>query len=283
MSAHALPPPAASAGWQARIELGYRATGARTVLAHRAHHGPLRVQKALYPEGDAVCHTLLLHPPGGIAGGDELQAHIDAGPDAHTLITTPGATKWYRSIGPRARSDVNIRIASGGVVEWLPQESILFDGACAHAGCHVDLAAGARFIGMDLWCLGRTASGERLTRGTLALDTRITMEGRTRWLEQARIAAGDALLASSAGLAGAPVTGTLIAAGFDADDTLLAACRAVPEVSGQCGITRLPGLLVARWRGDCTQDARAWFVHLWSLIRPAMTGRRAQTPRIWNT
>jgi urease accessory protein len=271
------------AGWQARIALGYRALDGRTVLARRAHSGPLRVQKPLYPEGDAVCHTLLLHPPGGIVGGDALQVELDAGPGAHALITTPGATKWYRSAGPPARSDLHLRVGAGAVVEWLPQDAIVFDGARAHARNHIDLASDGRFIGMDLWCLGRTASGERFERGELALDSRITRDGRTLWLEQARLAAGAQLLASAAGLAGAPVFGTLIAAGLDADATLLAACRAVPAPQGRSGVTRLPGLLLARYRGDCTQAARAWFVHLWALIRPAMTGRAAQTPRIWNT
>lgn len=271
------------AGWQARIALGYRALDGRTVLARREHSGPLRVQKPLYPEGDAVCHTLLLHPPGGIAGGDALQVELDAGPGTHALITTPGATKWYRSAGPLARSDLHLRVGAGAVVEWLPQDAIVFDGARARASNHIDLTSDSRFIGMDLWCLGRTASGERFERGALALDSRITRDGRTLWLEQARLAAGAPLLASAAGLAGAPVFGTLVAAGIDADAELLAACRALPAPSGDTGVTRLPGVLLARYRGDCTQAARAWFVHLWALIRPAMTGRPAQTPRIWNT
>lgn len=278
-----IPDAGSDAGWQARIALGYRALDGRTVLARREHSGPLRVQKPLYPEGDAVCHTLLLHPPGGIAGGDALRVELDAGPGTHALITTPGATKWYRSAGPLARSDLHLRVGAGAVVEWLPQDAIVFDGARAQARNHIDLASDGRFIGMDLWCLGRTASGERFERGALALDSRITRDGRTLWLEQARLAAGAPLLASAAGLAGAPVFGTLVAAGIDADAALLAACRAVPAPSGHSGVTRLPGLLLARYRGDCTQAARAWFVHLWALIRPAMTGRPAQTPRIWNT
>lgn len=269
--------------WQARIALGYGAVSGRTVLARREHTGPLRVQKALYPEGDAVCHTLLLHPPGGIAGGDTLQVDLAADDGAHALVTTPGATKWYRSASLPARSGLALRIAGGATVEWLPQESIVFDGARAHVDCRIELQAGARYIGMDLYCLGRTASGERFTRGELQLDTRIRLDGRTLWLEQARLDGDSTLLQSAAGLAGAPVFGTFACAGFDADDALLRACRALPCTAGATGITRLPGLLLARYRGDCTQSARAWFVHLWSLVRPAMLGRAAQPPRIWNT
>jgi urease accessory protein len=275
-----------AAGWQASIALGYVAAAGRTVLARREHSGPLRVQKALYPEGDAVCHTLLLHPPGGIAGGDRLRMDISAAPGAHALITTPGAGKWYGSrtaAGRDASSTLALQVAADATVEWLPQESIVFDGARANVASVVELEAGARFIGMDLYCLGRTASGERFTRGALHLDTRITQAGRSLWLEQARIAGDSPLLHSPAGLAGAPVFGTLLCAGFDADDALLAACRAAPCTSGDAGVTRLPGLLVARYRGTCTQAARAWFMHIWSLVRPAMTGRAAQAPRIWAT
>lgn len=276
-------PQHAPAGWQARIALDYRFSGGRSVLARREHVGPLRVQKALYPEGDAVCHTLLLHPPGGIAGGDALQADIAAADGAHALITTPGATKWYRSAGPAAQSGLSLHIGTGACVEWLPQEAIVFDGARAHIASRIELEAGAHFIGLDLYCLGRTASGERFSRGELKLDTRITRAGRTLWLEQARLDGDSPLLQSAAGLAGAPVFGTLLCAGFDADDALLAACRALPCARGEGGVTRLPGLLVARYRGACSQSARAWFVHLWSLVRPAMTGRAAQPPRIWAT
>jgi urease accessory protein len=273
-------------GWKANIALAYRAAGGRTVLARREHSGPLRVQKALYPEGDAVCHTLLLHPPGGIAGGDRLRMDISAASGAHALITTPGAGKWYGSktaAGRDAGSTLALQVAADATVEWLPQESIVFDGARAHVASLVELDTGARFIGMDLYCLGRTASGERFTRGALHLDTRITQAGRTLWLEQARIAGDSPLLHSPAGLAGAPVFGTLLCAGFKADDALLAACRGAPCVSGEAGVTRLPGLLVARYRGSCTQAARAWFMHIWSLVRPAMNGRTAQAPRIWAT
>ncbi len=275
------------AGWQAHIALGYAAVGPRTVLAQREHRGPLRVQKALYPEGHAVCHTLLLHPPGGIAGGDALRVDVSAKHGAHALITTPGATKWYRGGADddhrEAGSVLALRIEAGAVTEWLPQESIVFDGARARIDNRIDLAAGARFIGMDLFCLGRTASGERFTHGHLHMDTRIALDGRTLWLEHARLDGGAPLLHSAAGLAGAPVFGTLLCAGFDADDALLQACREQPCTQGETGITRLPGVLVARYRGNCTQAARAWFVHLWTLVRPAMTGRAAQVPRIWST
>jgi hypothetical protein len=120
---------AARPGWQARLTLGFERRGERTLLAHCEHHGPLRVQKALYPEGPAVCQAIVLHPPGGIAGGDRLEIVLAAGPGAHAQLTTPGAGKWYRSGGRRARQSLHVRVDEQAIVEWLPQETIVFDGA----------------------------------------------------------------------------------------------------------------------------------------------------------
>src|SRR5688572_29619963 len=113
--------------WRAELELRYERRGARSVLASRRHDGPLVVQKPLYPEGDAVCHTLVVHPPAGIAGGDELSLDVRAEDAAHALLTTPGAAKWYRSAGPWAHQQVKLSAGKGACIEWLPQEAILFD------------------------------------------------------------------------------------------------------------------------------------------------------------
>src|SRR5688572_28176453 len=147
--------------WRAELALGYERRGMRTVLASRRHDGPLVVQKPLYPEGDAVCHTILVHPPGGIAGGDELVIDVDAGAAAHVLLTTPAAAKWYRTSGPEASQQASVRAGPGACVEWLPQETILYDGSRTRIDTTVALAADATFIGWDIVCLGRTAHGER--------------------------------------------------------------------------------------------------------------------------
>src|SRR2546423_15456645 len=118
-----------AASWKARLSLSFARDGNRSVLAERSHEGPLVVQKPLYPEGDTVCHTILVHPPGGIAGGDELRIEARVGAAAHTLLTTPAAGKWYRSAGPWAQQRVRLDGGAGPSVQWLPQESILFDGA----------------------------------------------------------------------------------------------------------------------------------------------------------
>ena len=118
-----------AAGWQATLELGFRADDERTWLARRRHSGPLLVQRSFYPEDARLCQMVIVHPPGGVAGGDELAIDIVAEERAGVQLTTPGAGKWYRGFGRHARQTVRIAVAAGAMCEWLPQESIIFDGA----------------------------------------------------------------------------------------------------------------------------------------------------------
>lgn len=274
------------APWLARLALGVERRGARSVLVRRAHCGPLRLQKALYPEGDAVCHAIVLHPPAGIAGGDALTIEADIGPAAHALITTPGAGKWYRSDGATAALTQTLRVAAGGICEWLPQESIVFDGACGELQTSVELAPGARFLGSEILVFGRTGAGERFERGRLSLATRLRRGGRSLWLERGRIDGGSALLRSPVGLGGEPVCATLLLAADEVDRDgagLLEACRRITVAEGDWAVTRVPGVLVARYRGPGAEAARRWLVALWQVLRPAVLGEPARVPRIWNT
>ena len=143
--------PLAATAWRATLALGFERRGARTVLAKRSHDGPLVVQKALHPEGEGVCHAIVVHPPAGVAGGDELLIEVAAGEGAHALLTTPGAGKWYRSNGPWASQHVRIDAAAGARVEWLPQETIVYDGARARFSWSAALAPDARLIAWDLF------------------------------------------------------------------------------------------------------------------------------------
>ncbi|MBK7768663.1 MAG: urease accessory protein UreD [Sulfuritalea sp.] len=277
-------------GWQARLDLRFERRPGRddaTVLASCRHFGPLRVQKALHPEGPGICHAIVLHPPSGIVGGDQLDIAIDVGDGARALLTTPGAGKWYRSAGALAAQRLHLRVGARGTAEWLPQETIVYSGAQANIASQVDLAADARFLGWEVLCLGRRACGEDFSRGALRLANRITREGRPLWLERGRIDGGSPLLDSPIGLAGFSVCGTLLATG-DIDPSLLADCRGVAaaEAGARLGVTALPGpspIFVARYLGHSSEAARHWFVGLWQHLRPALLGIPARTPRIWNT
>jgi urease accessory protein len=269
--------------WRARLGLDYERRGPRTVLAARRQDGPLVVQRPFYPEGDTVCHTLVVHPPAGIAGGDDLELAVQAGADACILLTTPGATRWYRSAGPWARQALAIDATTGACIEWLPQETIVFDGALADIQAEVKLGGSAVYIGWELLCLGRTGSGERYTRGECRARTRIWRNDVLIWYERARIEAGGVLARAPAGLAGRTVCGTMLAAAPGIGRELLTACRAEQPSAGESAVTLLPDLLVARYLGDSSEAARHYFIRLWRRLRPALCGRASVEPRIWNT
>jgi urease accessory protein len=270
-------------GWQARLDLGFARREQATILARRSHVGPLCIQRPLYPEGAGVCHAIVLHPPGGIAGGDELELEIDVGERAHALLTTPGATKWYRNDAYPARQTLALRVETGAMAEWLPQESIVFDGTHAEMANHIELARGAAFVGWDVVCLGRSARGERFSRGMLRMQTELRREGKAIWLEKAVIPGGGRVLNASAGLAGHGVTGTLLAASETLNIELLDACRAVEAKGAGFGVTLLPGLLVARYLGDSAEQARDYFTRIWHVLRMPLAQTAPVAPRIWNT
>ena len=282
-----LPSVSPAPAWHAALHLAFARTGERTVLRDNRHHGPLRVQKALYPEGEGVCQAIVLHPPSGIAGGDHLLISATVGAGAHAQLTTPGAGKWYRSGGPEASQRLELTVEEGAALEWLPQETIVFDGARARMETRVRLAADSRFIGWDILCLGRAAAGERFEHGRFDLLCRVERGGAPIWLERGGFDGADPMLASPAGWAGHGVGGTLLCAFPDLPRQaagLLEALRAIaPGVGASHGITALPGVLVARYLGDNSEAARLWFARLWQTLRPACCGRPAVPPRIWNT
>jgi urease accessory protein len=263
--------PCLAEGWKARLSLGFQRRDAKTILNERRYEGPLVVQKPLYPEGEGVCHAIIVHPPGGIAGGDELHLKADVG--GHALLTTPGAAKWYRSAGPWAQQKLQFDVQ--GTLEWLPRETIVFDGALAKLDAEIRLGATARFIGWDVVCLGRTGSGERFRKGSLKIHTSVYVNQKLRWLEHGTVEGGGALMASPAGLAGHSVFGTLIASEVSAP--VLQQCKSVAPT------TSLSGVTIARYLGDSTEEALNCFTRLWTILRPALTGRDAVRPRIWNT
>jgi urease accessory protein len=275
--------PIAGTSWRARLALRFERRGARTVLATRTHDGPLVVQKALHPEGEAVCHAIVVHPPAGVAGGDQLLIEATVAEGAHALLTTPGAGKWYRSAGAWAAQHVQLDIAPGACIEWLPQENIVYDGARAQLHWRAALAADARLIAWDIVCLGRTGYGERFERGALRLDARLLREERVAWLERASLEADSHALASHVGLGGASVFGTMVVAAPAIDDSWLQGARQEAPASGEGAATRLGAVLVVRYRGASTEAARRYFTAVWRRLRPGVMRREAAEPRIWST
>lgn len=276
--------PAPRPSWEAQLRLGFGNRDGRTLLTSREHRGPLAIQKMLYPEGDAICHAIILHPPGGLAGGDRVQITVNAGAAAHALLTTPGAGKWYKANGASASQQVVMSAAEHAILEWLPQETIVYDAAEAEWSGRVDLAATARYAGWEIICLGRQARGERFRQGRLRQSLKIYRDKRMIWGEHATLKGSDRLLLSAAGLRGYPVFATFVIAAGATPPPLLEQCRAVTAADdGLTCVTALPEIFVGRYLGRSTQSARLYFESLWALLRPWYAGVAAQRPRIWNT
>lgn len=271
-----------TSAWQARLELGFERRVEATQLRHRRRYGPLAVQRPFYPEG-CVCHVYLLHPPGGVVGGDRLEIDINLAEDSQALITTPGAAKFYRSEGPNAHQDIRIRLAPRAQFEWLPQENILFRGARLKQTTRIDLADTSRFIGAELVCLGRPANNEIFDRGAAHFHTRLYREGAPIQVESMRIQAELGRTGPTT-LRNYPVTGILYAT--PVNPTQLQALRetlAPCDADDHFALTLVDDLLIARFLGASTLRAQRRYTALWKQLRPLLMERPASIPRIWKT
>ena len=270
--------------WQAHLRLGFAHGAYGTGLVERIHSGPLRVQKPLYPEGAQVCHAVIVHPPGGVVGGDALDIELSAGRGAHALLTTPGAGKWYRANGRPSRQDVRIDVMENAALEWLPQETLFYHDAQVALSHHVSLAATARYIGSEILCFGRTASGEVFDAGSVQQTSTIRRAGELVWHEEGRIDGAGPSMHSPFGLGGNTVCATLIACGLTLDAGQLQQLRReTDDAGGRSGVTPLPKIVIVRHIGRSSETARAVLLAAWRRLRPALLGRDASVPRLWNT
>ena len=280
---------AAAAGWKAELSLRYWRDGDAT-RAHDRHEGPLRVLRALYPEGPGVCHHVLVHPPGGVAGGDELRVNVRVEAGAHALITTPGATRFYRSDGAPAAQRAHLHVQAGARLEWLPLEAIAFPGCLADNRVRAELEPGAEMIGWDVLALGLPASNQPFARDASGWF-RQHLELPGVWLERGRVAAGDAaLLDSPVGWAGHRVLATLwLAAGEPLaaarQEALLDAARGVIDghaLKPSAGVTAVqPQVIVLRALASGVEPAMDLLMRVRAAWRKQAWALDEEPPRVW--
>ncbi len=284
----ATPPPP---GWSARLDLQFAQVAGRTRLTGNRHEGPLRLLKALPGrQPDAPLEAIILHPPGGLAGGDTLTVAIAVEPAARVLATTPGAQKWYRQVraGQSAQALTRLQVGQRGWLEWLPQPAIVYDGADIRQQLDMSLAGDATLIGWEILVRGRSAMGERFARGRVEQRIRLTIDGAEAWSEQLAVAADDRWFDSPVGWRGCTVAATvwcaLPAIGDDVVAGLLAAWRETLAGQALGGATRvMPGLLLARVLGHDSEAVLASCQALWRSARISLRGEVGDEPRIWCT
>lgn len=273
--------------WHARLSLDLRSEHQKTT-ARFEHDGPLRILKSLYPEGPAICHNVIVHPPGGLVGGDLLDVRVRAGAGAHGLISTPGATRFYRTDGPVAAQQVELTLDAGARLEWLPLETIAYPGCLAQNTLRATLAEGAELIGWDVSALGLPTAGQAFDRGSLTQHLEIPGV----WLERSRIDAADTrLLDSPLGLGGQRCLGTLwlasgVALARERRERLLDTVRACIDrntlTSVQAGATcPHPQVLVLRAVAPLVEPLMALFQSAWAVLRTEAWGLPNTAPRIW--
>ncbi|MCV2369376.1 urease accessory protein UreD [Roseateles oligotrophus] len=278
---------ALGSAWRANLDLSYAREAGRCVARYK-HDGPLRILKSLYPESEAVCHNVMIHPPGGLVGGDRLQVTVAVGEGAHGLLTTPGATRFYRSeAGAIATQAVRATLAAGARLEWLPLEALAYPGCEARNEARFALAPGAEMMCWDITALGLPVSGHPFERGHFSQH--LEVEGV--WLEQGLIAAEDDLLMNGLlGLAGRRCLATLVfAAGSmisrSRQERALDAVRALIETHALrefAGLTAPHGqVLVLRALSELTEPSLDLLRQAWGLWRHELWGLPATPPRLW--
>lgn len=274
--------------WHASLALDYSLRDGRSI-AHFRHEGPLRVMQSLYPQGDAICHNILVHPPGGLVGGDRLDIRIHAGSQAHGLITTPGATRFYRSLGEPAVQNTEIRLEAGSRLEWLPMEALYYSGCLAENHLRMSLAPGAELLGWDITALGLPQAEQPFVQGQLLQH----IEVAGVWLERARIRAEDhGLMDHPLALAGHRCLGTLfMVSGQPLErarrESLIEVARAVTATQAQglsAGVTAVhEQVLVLRVLAPLVEPAMDLLKAVWQAWRREAWQLEAPAPRIWST
>jgi urease accessory protein len=270
--------------WKGLLELHYDWDGDRTRLRSAYAQSPLKVQRSFYPEASGTCHTVIFHTAGGMVGGDRLVYHLNLGPETSVLATTAAASKIYRSNGLDAEQHLDIHISTGACLEWLPQETIVFEGAQFQQFLKVKLEPGASWMGWDIYRLGRTARNESFTTGHWRSHCEIWRDNQPLWIDRQFYQATPERWLQVQGLNGCPVIGTFIWVGAAVPADLIEELRQLPFAGAskaELGITRLEQGLVCRYRGTSTAQARDWLMQIWNHVRCFSLGNAACPPRVW--
>jgi urease accessory protein len=274
--------------WSANLSLHLERIKGKTKLVRQNHIGPLRVQKQ-FSQKDGSCHVYILHPPGGLVGGDSLAVQISTGPDTQTLITSPSASKAYRcSLNALSQSVTqDIEVAENAHLEWLPQETIFYEGARAFIDSKVNMHSSSSFLGWEIQMLGRRASGENFAKGSIDQSSQIWRAGKLYHRERLRISPKNQC--SAWGLNNASVLGTLVA--VPKEEGVLLVDRAVLTLRTMLskqpwGVTIRGGTLLVRYVGESVEACRQGFEQARRLLVESGVfngSTMAYEPRVWKT
>jgi urease accessory protein len=273
-----------SAAWAGELELEFAKKNLTTQLSRSYTVAPWKIQRSLYPEGDEVCHCILLHTAGGLVGGDRLSAKIHLQPKAQALITTAAASKIYRSTGAESLQNIHIRLDEGASLEWFPQEIIVFSEAQYRQKTRIELAPAATLTMWEIIRFGRTARGEKFLDGNWRSHTEVWRDQSPLWIDRQYLNGNTEMLGSPNGLNNYAIAANFIFVGATVEPELITRIRSTWEqgsYQGMSGVTRSLSGLVCRYCGDSSGDARKWFQEIWQLLRVSYRDRAICVPRVW--
>jgi urease accessory protein len=270
--------------WQGEMDLRFSREAHLTRLTHGKTIAPYRVQRS-FQNPDGSCQVIMLHTAGGMVSGDRLTAKIHLDPDTAALLTTAAAGKIYRSTGLQTQQTVQITVGRDARLEWLPQETIVFDGAWFKQALRIDLEPGATALLWDVTRLGRTAHGEKFVSGEWRSHSEVFRAGLPLWIDRQWLPASEVLWDSPHGLAGQCIVGTLAWVGQAVSVEMVQQIREILQDQGldkTIGVTRLTEGLVCRYRGRSSHEIRQGFLAIWKHIRSISNENQAwEIPRIW--
>ena len=278
--------------WDASLRLVFDRTDGQTKLSERAHKGPLYVQKPFYPEGKEHPHVYILHPPGGIVSGDCLEVDIDVSKGASGLVTTPGATRFYRARENNGvqTQDTQIIVREGASFEWFPMETIIFNKANVRISTTIDLEEGGNFIGWEISCFGRPASSDLFTEGAFYQNYFLRINGQPQFVDHLSIEGGpESVLSDCSGFRSNTVSGFILIGPFlDSEEAFQESLRSAYEAidldeSDLTAISKVSNFFVGRYLGNSADTAKKIFLSWWSVLRPFLLNRSPCAPRIWST
>lgn len=271
--------------WQGTLELTYGLRQGKTQIIHNFAQAPLKFQIPFYPENPSICHSVILHTAGGMVGGDRLQQNIMLAPHTNTLITTAAAAKVYRSQEEQVINNINIKMAQGSSLEWLPQTTILFNGAAYSQTMRVELAENANFCGWEIMRLGRSARGEKFLSGKLKSHLEIWLADKPLWIDRQNLPGSKDIFDSPHGLDNKPVVGSLIWLGIPVKSETITHLRYLwsklnYKADAGLSLTANDGV-ICRYRGYSTTEVRNWFTQVWHYLRNSLQDRPMIKPRVW--
>ena len=275
----------ASKSWTGKLDLTYSHQDGTTKLSNALAQAPLKIQRAFYPEGPELCHSVILHTAGGIVGGDRLVQNIELEAHSQVLLTTAAASKVYRSEGERSQQIITLKLAENAYLEWFPQETVIFNEAIYQQDLRVELGSNAVFCGWEITRLGRTARGEQFLAGDWRSRIEIWQADRPLWIDRQGLQGGLEMINSPNGLNQKAIVATFIWLGQKVETEILTEARELGKSwvkEGEIGLTQTQGDgLLCRYRGSSTTEVKQYFEAIWGLLRQTYRDRPVIRPRVW--